>query len=226
MRPEAFVEPRPQERVQRHVVEHITDLVRVALMVQILNAPVPQTVEQLPDVLRLFDTLMPDPEQVVEVPKILLEDVPMRTAVRDTRLAEQLAEVPTIVVQRTMEQHVDIPVPGVGGRLAGLQGFPPEQSSTATHSSEERISERIVEQIVEFPVSGGGRQDFRPGQSSSSSSHLPAGVPEDADVLGEGFFRQNKKVWRPHTPGVRGCTPVSAHPRRLLSSVFVSGIGS
>ena len=40
--PEAFVEPRPQARVQRHVVEHITDLVRVAAMVQILDAPVPQ----------------------------------------------------------------------------------------------------------------------------------------------------------------------------------------
>ena len=33
VRPEAFVEPRPQERVQRHVVEHTTDLVRVAPMV-------------------------------------------------------------------------------------------------------------------------------------------------------------------------------------------------
>ena len=41
LRPEALVEPRPQERVLRHVVEHITDLVRVAPMVQILDAPVP-----------------------------------------------------------------------------------------------------------------------------------------------------------------------------------------
>ena len=30
---------------------------------------------QLPDVLQFFDTLMPDPEQVIEVPKILSEDV-------------------------------------------------------------------------------------------------------------------------------------------------------
>ena len=36
VRPEAFAKPRPQERVQRHVVEHITD---VAPMVQILEAP-------------------------------------------------------------------------------------------------------------------------------------------------------------------------------------------
>ena len=59
--------------------------------------PVPQMVEQLPDVMRFFDFLLPVPEQVIEVPKILLDDVPMRTAVRDTQLAEHLVEVPTIV---------------------------------------------------------------------------------------------------------------------------------
>ena len=42
-----------------------------------------QTVEQLPDVLQFFDTLILDPEQVIEVPKILPEDVSLRTAVRD-----------------------------------------------------------------------------------------------------------------------------------------------
>ena len=94
-RPEAFVEPRPQARVQQHVVEHITDLVRVVPMVQILDAPVPQTGDQLPDILSFFGALMPDTEQVIEVPKILLEDVPMRAAARDTQLAEQLVEVPT-----------------------------------------------------------------------------------------------------------------------------------
>ena len=50
-----------------------------------------------------------------------------------------------------MEQNVDIPVPGRGGLIAGLQGFPPEQNSTALHVSQERISERIMEQIVDFP---------------------------------------------------------------------------
>ena len=61
-----------------------------------------------------------------------------------------------------MEQNVDIPVPGRGGRNAGLRGFLPEQSSTAKRSSKKRISERIVEQIVDIP--GGGLQDFRLGQ--------------------------------------------------------------
>ena len=126
-----------------------------APMVQILVIPVPQLVDQLADVMRFFDTLLPVPEQALEVPKILLDDVPVRTPVRDTQLVEQLVEVPTIVsfssLQRTVEKHVDIPVPRRGGRNAGLQGFLPGQSSTASQLSLERISERIAEQIVDFP---------------------------------------------------------------------------
>ena len=53
-----------------------------------------------------------------------------------------------------MEQNVDFPVPDRGGRNAGLQ--------------QERISERIVEQIVDSRVVGGGLQDFRPVQRSSA----------------------------------------------------------
>ena len=179
-----------QARVQRHAVEHLADL---APLVQILDALVPQMVDQLLEIVQFFRALSPVPEQVVEVPKLLPYDVPMRAAVRDTQLAEQLVEVPTIKsffsLQRTMEQHVDIPVPGRGWRNVGLQGFPREQSSTVTASSQERLSERIVEQIVDFSVCGGGLQDFRPGQSSSSSSHFPAGVHEVLDEPGQGFFR-------------------------------------
>ena len=131
-------------------------------MVQILDAPVSQTVEQLPDVLRFFDRLMSVPEQVIEVPKILPEGVPVRAVLRDPQLAEQLVEVPTIVsyswLQLRLEQNVDIPVPGCGGQSSGLQGFLPGQGSTALLSSEERVSERTVEQIVDFP--GGGLQVF------------------------------------------------------------------
>ena len=79
-------------------------------------------------------------------------------------------EVPTIVsyswLQLGMEQNVDIPVPGRGGRNVGLQGFPPRQSSTAQLASQERSSERIVEQIVDSRVVGGGLQDCRPGLRS------------------------------------------------------------
>ena len=86
--------------------------------------------------------------------------------------AEQLVEVPTIVSfsssQRIVEQNVAIPVPGGGGRLASLQGFLPGQSSTAP----------TVAQIVDSPAPGGGLQGFRPGKSSSSSSHFPAGLDD------------------------------------------------
>ena len=152
-------------------MEHIVDFVCFAPVVQILDAPVPQTVDQLPDVLRFLDRLTTVPEQVIEVPKILPEDVPFRASLRDPQLAEQLVEVPT-----TVSYSWHIPVPGRGGRSSGLQGFLPGQGSKALLSSEERISARIVEQIVDIPR--GGIQEFHPGQSSSSSSHSPDGALE------------------------------------------------
>ena len=185
VRPRVLAEPRPQERVLRHTVEYIVDFVCCAPMVQILDALVPQTVEQLPDVLQFFSTLTTDPEQVIEVPKILPEDVPMRAVLRDP----QLAEVPTIVsyswLQLRMEQTVDPP--------------------------------------------GGGLQDFRPGQSSFSSSHFPAGVPEALDEPGQGVFRtfpQNKQMRSRVRTRVRECPQVSARPRRHLSTVLVFFTGS
>ena len=134
---------------------------------------------------------------VLQMPKILPLDVPMRAGLRVTQLVEQLVEVPTTVsyssLQRTVEQLVDIPVPGGGGPSSGLQGFLPRQRSTES-PSRTRISERIVEQIVD-PVSRGSLPGSLPGQSSSSS-HSPAGVEECADEPGEGVFRtfsQHKK---------------------------------
>ena len=172
-------EVRPQAQVLRHMVQQIIDPVP---SFPALDDPVPQMVEQLPDILRFFRALSPDPEQVIEVPKILPEDVSLRTAVREPQLVEQLMEMPTIVsyslLLRTMEQHVEIPVPGGGGRLAGLQGSLPGQSSTAP----------TVEQIVDIP--GGSLQGSRPGQGSpaSSSFHSPAGSDDDADEPRIGCF--------------------------------------
>ena len=180
------------------------------------------------DVLRFFDTLCPVAEQVIDVPKIFLEDIPVRRLCREPQLVEQLVEVPTIVsysslLQRTVEQHVDIPVPRGRGRLAGLQGSLPGQSSTALPSLE-RISERIVEQNVEFPV-GGGLQDFLPGQSSSATSSSPAGVRGSADGPVEGFFalfHKIKKVRRWARTRGRNCSPSRAHPRREL--MWITGL--
>ena len=68
-------------------------------------------------------------------------------------------EVPTVVshclLQRIMEQNVDIPVLGGGGRFAVLKVSHLNRAQFST----ERNSERIVEQIVDDPVpSGGGRR--------------------------------------------------------------------
>ena len=161
------------------------------------------------DVLHFFDALIPVAEQVIDVPKKNIERIPSRTSVREPQLAEQLVEVPTIIswsslLQRTMEQNVDIPVPGGGGRLAGLQGSLPGQSSTAP----------TVEQIIDIP--GGGLQGSRPGQGSPASSfHSPAGSDDDADEAGIGVFRtfpQLKKVRRSLRTRVRECFGASAHP--------------
>ena len=81
--------PLPQGRVLRHVVGHLS--------VPALDVPVPKMVDQLPDIEQFFRVLSPDPEQVIEVPKILRFDVPMRAALRVTQLVEQLVEVPTII---------------------------------------------------------------------------------------------------------------------------------
>ena len=88
------------------------------------------------------------------MPKIVCPPRAARTVLRAPQTAEQLVEVPTIIsysflLQQTLEQNVDIPVRGRAGQV-----------STAL---QERLSEQIVEQIVDIP--GVGLQDFRPGQS-------------------------------------------------------------
>ena len=142
-------------------MEQIVDTV---LFVPSLDVPVPQMENQLVEVCRQLDVRIP--EQVIEVPKISSPSRPCRRRVRFAeQTAEQLVEVPTIIsysslLLRTVEQNNVIPVPDRGGRNVGLQGFPPRQSSTAQLASQERSSERIVEQIVDSRVLGGGLQDF------------------------------------------------------------------
>ena len=156
---------RRQERDQRRTVVQTVDS---PLVVPSLDVPVPVMVEQLVDVLQFFDALSPVAEQVIDVPKIIIERIPPQTSFRDPLLAEQLVEVPTILY--FLKQKVDIPVPGGGGRLASLQGFHPFSS-----------------RLLILPASG-GLQGFHPGQSLSASSSSPAGVREDTDEPVKGFF--------------------------------------
>ena len=102
------------------------DLGSVCPFVQILDLPVPQMVENFTDTLRMLDR--PIAEQVIEVPKISCSPCPSRSLVPEPQSADQLVDVPTVLSpSRIVEQIVGIPVPR--GRV---QGFLPEQSSTAT----------------------------------------------------------------------------------------------
>ena len=230
VRPGVLAEPRPQERVQRHTMEHIVDFVCFAPMVQILDPPVPQTVDKLHDVLWFFDRLSTVPEQVIEVPKIISEDVPMRAVLRATQLAEQLVEVPTIISfsvilllhalleQRIAEQNVDIPAVGGSGAGGGISGFLPGQSYSMT-------GEQIVDNPVPRPGGAGDLQVFPRGQGSTALSEQipefpdPGGGREDFQPVqrfavsssdssgqaGQGVFRtfpqQEKSAKIPRTQG-------------------------
>ena len=81
----------PQEPVQQHPVDQIVD---TAPALPILDVPVPLMGEQLVDVLRFFDTLCPVAGQVIDVPKIILEDIPARRLCREPQLVEQLVDEP------------------------------------------------------------------------------------------------------------------------------------
>ena len=93
MRPAPLWVPWPQERVQRHTAEQMIESF-VPVPILDLDVLVPQMVEQLVGVLKVFDQSLP--EQVIEVPKITLQaGVSHRAALRKPQLAEHLVEVPT-----------------------------------------------------------------------------------------------------------------------------------
>ena len=160
-RPAPLLEVLPQVWVQRRTVEQIVDPVPVVPMLHVF---VPQMVEQLVDFLAPLDFRIA--EQVIDVPEILCPPRAARTVLREPQTVDQLLEVPTIVswslLQRIMEQHVDIPVPGVGGRRG--------------RKRRTRLWPKLQRrrgQDVDIPVPGGGErsaglQGFLPGQSSTS----------------------------------------------------------
>ena len=220
----------PQAQVLQRTVKPIVDAVP---LVPLLDDPVPQTVVQLPDVLlRFFRALSPDPEQVIEVPMIVPEDVSLRTAVREPQLVEQLLEVPTVVswsmLQQIMEQNVDIPAVGGSGTGGGLSGFLPGQYSlTAEQIVDNPVPRRgfggglhglhpgqsstaVPEQIAD---PGGGPQNFLPVQGPAVSSSIS---PEHAGLRGFRTFSSSEKVRRLPARWMKICPGTSAHPRRRL----------
>ena len=132
-----------------------------APMVQILDVLEPQMVDQLVEVLMLFDAAIP--EQVVAVPKISCPSRPLRGSCR----------------------HAD--GGAVGGSTNGRGACRCHSSSWRSWfkvSSQYRVLLRFygghhpgqssfqpsVEQIVDIPGPGGGLQDFLPDQGSAASS--------------------------------------------------------
>ena len=153
-RPDRLAGVRPREKIQRLTVEQTID----APLLLTLD-PAPLIVEQLADVLQFVDALVPVAEKVIEVPKIILENIPVRTLVREPQLAEQLVDVPTILTPVQFHTVLD----GVSKVF-----------------SQNRVHQR-VEQNVHIPVPG---EIFKihQGQSSASSFHFPAGGADDASV--------------------------------------------
>ena len=199
-------------------------------MVQILDALVPQTVELLPDVLRFFDRLTTVPEQVIEVPKILLEDVPLRAVLRDPQLAEQLVEVPTIEtyswLQLRTEQTVDIPDSGRGGRISGLQGFLLDRVQQRCLLLMNVFVSGLWSRSLLFPVEAFkifAQDRVHPLLRTFQLVFLKVWMS-----LVQVFFRtfpQNKKVRRrilPESEGARQCQPIHAGSSAPCSS---QGVG-
>ena len=78
VRPDPLHEGRPQGKLQRHAGIGYE-------LVQALDVPVLQMVEQLPDVHHFFAACLPVvAEQVIDVPKIILENIPTRHATGGT----------------------------------------------------------------------------------------------------------------------------------------------
>ena len=89
------------------------DLGELAPLVQILDLPVPQTVDYVTDALRLLDR--PLAEHAISVPKISCSPCPSRSRVPEPQSADQLVEVPTVltptrIAVQIAEQIVDTPV--------------------------------------------------------------------------------------------------------------------
>ena len=80
----------PQERVQRRTMEQIGDS---APFLPSLDVPVPLMGEQLVEVYKLLDVMVP--EQVIAVPKIFVGDIPPRRLCREPQMVDQLVTVPT-----------------------------------------------------------------------------------------------------------------------------------
>ena len=216
-----------QTRVLLHDVGH--------LPVPALDVPVPQMVDQLPDIEQFFRVLSPDPEQVIEVPKILPFDVPVRTAVRVTAAGgsaggsadDHILFLVTADCGAATSTFQFLVV--VEDQVLVFKVFPLDSVQQRRLPPRNAFSERIVEQIVDR-VSSGRLHGSLPGPGSSSS-HSPSGVEERADEPGKGgkgFFSHFSPTYKKcevglHTRGHGSAPrvePIHAGGRAQLARIF------
>ena len=196
--------------------------------------------KQVVDVFHFLRALSPDPEQTIDVPKIILEDIPTRISSREPQLAEQLAEVPTSLY--FLEQTVDIPVPRGGKRR--LQGFSQNRVRLRLLSSRPLTFQFLVvflamdvlkvfsrlEKTGEIPP-GGGLQDFLPDQGFAASS--PVMLEEPFQGVCRTFFPGGKSAKvtrqvRASVPQHTSSSKLSAHqmPAAHREDFFIDDAGS
>ena len=168
-RPEALLEPWPQGQLQRHAGIGNE-------LVQALDVPVLQMVEQLPDVHHFFATCLPVvAEQVIDVPTIIAGGT-----------AGGSADDPLTPSFLRMLQNVDTPAPhGSGGASEGLRGFLPGH----------------VEQTVDIPALRSGvrrLQGFLPEQSATARGGADLhGLLQEAvleELMDELWLERNRSV--------------------------------
>ena len=195
-RPDRLSEVRPQDRDLRRTVDQIVDAVPD---LPALDVPVPQMVDQSLVLLAAFDVLVP--EQVIEVPKLSTPTRCPRTVLSMPQTAEQLVEFPNVVslidvIRHPVEQTVG------GGRIGGLPGFHPGQSSTAFGEADHRAAPR------------GAPHDFHQNPLPAAGS---SDLPETANQWVFRTFPVRKKVQKFRAPRGRNWARTSAHGLRELS---------
>ena len=211
-RPDRLLEVRPQERVLRRAVEQNVDVVTFPAH----DVPMPQMVDQ--PLALLLSAHFPDPEQVIEVPKISLPSRPTRRFPRFLQLAEQLVEAPTI--DRwfiLLVQIADIPALRGPFGTSGLRSFLPGQaySLTAEQIVDNPVPRRdCSEQTVHTPVPHGGRHDLSPSAADFSNP------PDTANQGVFSTFPQYKKSAK--IPRTQWCE--SAPGVELMASMSSAGI--
>ena len=73
---------------------------------------------------KILDNLVPDVEQVIEVPKILPHTVPQRSSLQAPQTAEQLVAVPGfefVIVRRAPKEHSALESLALGGTTLAMR---------------------------------------------------------------------------------------------------------